>query len=301
MEENYELATYRGEPLYNSDVLLGIQVYSFGDIVEQLKYHHGENEIKSREIRLSIQDEEAFVQAKEEIAQKFAASYLHEKHENIHSKISVSELKESALKKVVEEEIIERIFETHSKEAYIPAFIRETEEKAGGTARGNAYHKVMELTAYRKIKGEEQLKQELETVIKNGKMTKEQVGLLSISKLMTFFESPLAERMQKAEEQGKLYREQPFLRGMDVSEVYHKPYQEKETILIQGIIDAFFEEEDGIVLVDYKTDRVNSGQELVERYHTQIVQYAQALESLKKRKVKEKILYSFHLGEIVCI
>ena len=48
--------------------------------------------------------------------------------------------------------------------------------------------------------------------------------------------------MQEAYVEGRLYREQPFLRGMDVSEVYKKPYQEKETILIQGIIDAFFED-----------------------------------------------------------
>ncbi len=301
MEEAYELSVYSGAPLYNDDVLLGVQVYSFGDIVEKLKYHHVENEVKSKEIILSMQDEEIFAKEKEEISQKFAAGYRHEKHENIHSKISVSELKESALKKNVEEEAIERIFETHSREPYIPSFIRKTEERIGGTKRGNAYHKVMELTAGKKIEGEEELRKVLENVVKNGKMMKEQLELLSFSKLMTFFESPLAERMKQAEERGELYREQPFLMGKDVSEVYNKSYQEKEIVLVQGIIDAFFEEEDGIVLVDYKTDRVASGEELVLRYKEQIVQYAQALEALKNRKVKEKILYSFHLGEIVCV
>lgn len=301
MEESYELSVYKGKALYNDDVLLGVQIYSFADIVEKLKYRHMENEIKSKEIILSRQNEGDFAKEKEEISQKFALGYQHEKHENIHSKISVSELKESAIKKNVEEEAIERIFETHSREPYIPSFIRKTEEGIGGTERGNAYHKVMELTAGKKIVGEKELKQVLEEIVQSGKMTEEQVKLLAIPKLMKFFTSPLAERMQKAQEHGELYREQPFLMGKDVSEIYNKSYQEKETVLIQGIIDAFFEEEDGIVLVDYKTDRVDHGEELVLRYKEQIVQYAQALEALKHRKVKEKILYSFHLSEIVCI
>ena len=83
----------------------------------------------------------------------------------------------------------------------------------------------------------------------------------------------------------------------DVSDIYpEKGYKEKESILVQGIIDAFFEEEDGLVLVDYKTDRIKNAEELAQRYQEQIVQYAYALESLKQRKVKEIILYSFHLG-----
>ena len=301
MEEQYELAIYRGTDLYQNDVSMKMKVYGFGDIVEQVKFRHGEQQIKSREVMLSIRDKETFLREKEEIAQKFAEFYQHEKHENIRSKISVSELKESALKKDIEEEEMERIFETHSKEAYVPAFIRDVEDKKGGTDRGNAYHKVMELTAHRKITSEEELQQALEEIMESGKMLKEQVGLLDVSKLMKFFASPLSQRMQEAYVEGRLYREQPFLRGMDVSEVYKKPYQEKETILIQGIIDAFFEEDDGIVLVDYKTDRIKTGEELIQRYREQIVQYAQAIEALKHKKVKEKILYSFHLNEIVCV
>ena len=66
---------------------------------------------------------------------------------------------------------------------------------------------------------------------------------------------------------------------------------------MQGIIDVYFEEEDGLVVLDYKTDRVRSAGELSEKYHAKLDYYAQALTQLTGRAVKEKIIYSFTLGE----
>ena len=159
----------------------------------------------------------------------------------------------------------------------------------------------MELTAHRNVESEVELKEIIETLVQEGKISRQYADLLYLPKLMTFFQSDLSKRMQKAYENGKLYREQSFLIGLDVSEVYKKDYKEKETVLIQGIIDAFFEEDEEIVLVDYKTDRIQAPEELKKRYEVQIVQYAQALEQLKQRKVKEKALFSFHLGKKVLL
>ena len=88
--------------------------------------------------------------------------------------------------------------------------------------------------------------------------------------------------------------------GLDAEEVY--PEEGKgETILIQGIIDVFFEEDGELVLLDYKTDRVHSARQLLERYQSQLDYYARALEQLLQKKVKEKIIYSFTLNkEIKC-
>ena len=72
-------------------------------------------------------------------------------------------------------------------------------------------------------------------------------------------------------------------------------------ILIQGIIDVFFEEPDGIVLLDYKTDRVKSSRELAGRYHAQLELYQEAIERSTGKKVKERLLYSFCLGEVVSV
>ena len=77
--------------------------------------------------------------------------------------------------------------------------------------------------------------------------------------------------------------------------------RKEETILIQGIIDVWFEEEDGIVLLDYKTDRVRNASQLKELYHAQLDYYAQALEQLLEKPVKEKIIYSFALKEEIIL
>ena len=83
---------------------------------------------------------------------------------------------------------------------------------------------------------------------------------------------------------------------MDASEIYPED-RSGEKILVQGIIDVFFEEADGLVVLDYKTDKVRSGQELKEKYHAQLDYYARALEQLLEKPVKEKVIYSFTLQE----
>lgn len=72
-----------------------------------------------------------------------------------------------------------------------------------------------------------------------------------------------------------------------------------EKVILQGIIDAFIMEEDGIILVDYKTDRVKDGEELRNRYQKQIDLYSEALEQILGKKVRRRVLYSFSLGEEV--
>ena len=74
---------------------------------------------------------------------------------------------------------------------------------------------------------------------------------------------------------------------------------ELETILVQGIIDVYFEEDGELVVLDYKTDRVSHESELSERYHAQLDYYAKALEQLTGKKVKEKLIYSFSLQRTI--
>ena len=87
---------------------------------------------------------------------------------------------------------------------------------------------------------------------------------------------------------------------MDAKELYPEE-EDGELILIQGIIDAYFEEPDGLVVLDYKTDKVNNGKELAEKYQEQLRYYAKALEQMSGKKVKEKIIYSFTLREEIYI
>ena len=88
--------------------------------------------------------------------------------------------------------------------------------------------------------------------------------------------------------------------SIDASE-RNPAWNQGEQILVQGIIDAFWEEADGLVLVDYKTDHVKEGQELIDRYQRQMHYYSQALERAYGKKVKECCLCSFALGKAVAV
>ena len=109
-------------------------------------------------------------------------------------------------------------------------------------------------------------------------------------------------RMRNAFLNETLKREQPFVMSVPASEA-DPSYPEDETILVQGIIDAWFPEGDEIVLVDYKTDRVRRGQEqkLIDLYHVQLEDYARALERMTGKRVKEKIIYSFTLQKEILL
>ena len=106
--------------------------------------------------------------------------------------------------------------------------------------------------------------------------------------------------MAQAQRKGQLFREQQFVLELPAGEVNPK-WSMEEQILVQGIIDAYFIEDEEIVLVDYKTDRVRKGEEqhLIDLYHTQLEDYAQALERMLQKKVKETCIYSFTLGKMI--
>lgn len=113
--------------------------------------------------------------------------------------------------------------------------------------------------------------------------------------IMEFLNTNVGKRMQNAARGQKHFTcEQPFVLGVDAKEFY--PDQKKgEMVLIQGIIDAYFEEDGEIIVLDYKTDRVQTEAELKDRYQEQLRLYTKALEQIIRKKVKEQIIYSFTL------
>jgi ATP-dependent helicase/nuclease subunit A len=100
----------------------------------------------------------------------------------------------------------------------------------------------------------------------------------------------------QAEQTGALCKEQPFVIARPANEI-SEAYTGNKDVLIQGIIDVYFEEDDEIIVLDYKTDHVKSSEELVLRYKKQLELYAEALEQTTGKKVKERVIYSFCLGK----
>ena len=131
-------------------------------------------------------------------------------------------------------------------------------------------------------------------------LSPEEYGLLNQEKLQKFLDSPLGQLFAKAYKENTLYREQHFMQEVEYEKLFPEDEGDNiEKVILQGIIDAFLMEEDGIILVDYKTDRVKDGEELRNRYQKQIDLYSEALEQILGKKVRRRVLYSFSLGEEV--
>lgn len=244
-----------------------------------------------------------------DLQEKFAYQYPHEILSRMYTKTSVSELKLEAMKEEGEE--LHSIFETERPPVpYLPGFLRE-EQEAGGTSRGSAYHKVLELLDYREyeLKGEEgekpekaqkrlaeKVKQDMEGFVQSGRLTREYMELVRPDKIAAFVFSIYGQKMCRAAKAGRLYKERPFVIGISAERV-NPQFPKEEIVLIQGIIDVYFEEDGELVVLDYKTDRVEAMVELLRRYETQLNYYGEALCSLLKKRVKERVIYSFSLEE----
>ena len=146
----------------------------------------------------------------------------------------------------------------------------------------------------------DKLEELLNQMTETGALSREFRAAVNPDKIARFLESDLAARMAGAAVKKKLHKEQPFVLGLPAS-MLNPGFPQEETVLIQGIIDVYLEEEDGLVVADYKTDSVTHAQELVNRYQVQLDYYALALEQLTGRRVKEKIIYSFALAEEVVL
>ena len=249
------------------------------------------------------------------LRERFAYQYPHPGLQKLYTKTTVSELKIAAMAE--KDEAAFHTFEEKEVVPYIPGFRRE-QEKVSGAVRGNAFHRTMELLdftylftesglftgcpnnyeEYRRGLDKNRLQNRLEEFLQREtislRLTEEYAKAVSLPKILNFLEQELAYRMWRAQEQGLLYREQPFVLGID-AKCLDPDLPEGEKVLIQGIIDVFFIEDGEIVLLDYKTDVIDSLEALWNRYNVQIQYYEEALTKLMQMPVKERILYSFYL------
>ncbi len=240
---------------------------------------------------------EQMQEACKDLTQKFAFRYPYENLEGLYTKTSVSELKRAAM----EDAGMHPAFETDDKEeAYIPAFMQE-EKVQSGTQYGSAMHRFLELLDFAKYAAVSvttgELESDLEAFGQAERILPEYADVISVPKIAAFLQSDAAERMMRAASEGKLRKEQPFVLSLPACRL-NGQFPDEEQVLIQGIIDVYWEEEDGIVILDYKTDRVKTMEELYQRYAAQLDYYEEAVTRITGRPVKEKILYSFALQEV---
>lgn len=274
-----------------------------------------------------------------QLKQRFLQRYPYQVDVLRKNKYSVSELKHRAMRERFEAEQEETVpaFLEEPVTPTIPLFIQreesvEQETPNRGALRGTAVHRVMECYDFA---SEKSVHEQMEAMEKEEKITADMRALVKEQIVADFVSSETGRRMALAQRGGALYRERPFVMGFTEEELENYGFgvgaqmieneaqtenaqqeimsenvsqenhmHEEDLTLIQGIIDVFWIEDDGITVLDYKTDRVDTAQELIDRYATQLKLYADALERVfatRKLKVKEILIYSFRLVKLISI
>lgn len=234
------------------------------------------------------------------LCERLQKPYAHENLAGLFVKTTVSELKKEGMQEEAAEGLT--LFPEEEVVPYLPQFVREQEETVSGTTRGSAYHRLLEIFPFERQ--ETWTAAKIRTVIEECKadrrLSEEYAAAINVYKIRAFLQTPLAARMAKAAKSNRLHREQPFVLGLSANRL-NTDFPEDETVLIQGIIDVYLEEEDGIVLADYKTDLVKDPKELILRYRVQLDYYEEALVRLTGKCVKEKLIYSFGLEQEITL
>lgn len=177
---------------------------------------------------------------------------------------------------------------------------RFVQQKTGptGSEYGTLVHSVLQYIDYRGSLDEVSLNQQLDMMVQLEKILPKQRSWLNTAMLRNFFSSELGQRMRRS---AQVWREMPFSMLLRAQDFYPEVGDSEETIFVQGVIDVLFEEDDGLVLLDYKTDGGSDSSELAEKYRMQINIYASAVSQIMNRPVKEKYLYFFRLGQAVAV
>lgn len=217
--------------------------------------------------------------------------YAYENGMDIPGAMSVSELKKQGQHQESGE--VEELYREPAVVPLLPKF-RSSERAKIGAAVGTLYHKFLEHLDYERTENLEQLKEQLEQMVERQRFLKEDAQVIQLSRIQRFLSSSIGQRMKAAAARGELYREKTFVIGIPANRI-RPEWDEKETVMVQGIIDAYFYENGKIILVDYKTDRIPEGGEaaLMEKYRIQLQCYADALEQLTGIPVTEQYLYLF--------
>ena len=228
-----------------------------------------------------------------EIERRLGWEYPYAELARVQAKFSVTELKRRFDPQLSEER--------GDPPGYLPRMVKkpmflEGTKGLGAAEKGTVMHFVMQHLDFRNP----DLERQIEDMVSKDLLTRTQADSIDTDKIRKFLDSELGMRVLSC---GSINREVPFNIEIPCRELYPGIREDlgHETILLQGVIDLFFEEPDGLVLIDYKTDQVppGSGETIRERYSSQIGYYAKALETLTGKKVKERYIYLFSTGEVI--
>jgi len=232
------------------------------------------------------------------------ADYLYDDLYRTDATVSVSRLKQEHMQKALTESAPDtRDILTVRKEPYDAAGLTippEEHERIAGAARGTLYHSVLEW-----LDPHEEIEPQLDRWEKEGLISLEEKDTINPNRIRGFLFSSLGQRFVRAFDEGRAYREKQFIIGVPVQEVFPdrtvRDGAETELVMIQGIIDMYFEEDGGIILVDYKTDRVYDPDVLARMYREQLLLYRRAVGMFSHLPVREMWIWSLTMDRAILI
>ncbi len=266
-----------------------------------------EMKTKTADQNVSDKNSKRTMTEEEQLQKKFGWQYEEQWMSRMPVRLSVSQIKQRQMEEELAEETNDQLVAL--PEEALPENEQQKKE-VGGADRGTAFHAAMAQADWRSFENRMKLEAELQRLLAEGKITVEEEKLVSRNWLLSVGRSNLYRRMMAAE---KIYKEKPFMMSLPLSELTQltgETWQTEflteeirssgEEIMIQGMMDCYFMENDSWVLVDYKTDWELDAQRL-EGYSLQLKLYAAALERATGVKVQERILYDVRRGkEILC-
>lgn len=227
---------------------------------------------------------------KEEIDRKLRFKYPFINSINVPTKLSVTDLK------VLKKEDIERVKYRIPVLRKIPQFKEEDSEFTKAEI-GSIVHFVMQHLNLNANLSNENINKQIGEMVTKKLMTEKEAASVNINMLCEFFETEIGKRMRASH---KVKREVPFVIKKNANEIINS-LNENDVILIQGIIDCYFYEEDEVVIIDYKTDEIidDNLEPIIQEYSPQILSYKEAVEKITGKNVKECYLYLFDIGKAV--
>ena len=278
---------------------------------EFIEYQRIKEEIKTNEI-ISEEDDIEVKQemrtVKEFLEDRFNKEYVYKNVLNKPSSITVSEIK-----KMIQEEDEEK-HQKYYKENFVlitPSFIHQGEEKVGfnSAEKGTIFHLAMQLLDFSKfdtediLKIREEIKLQINSFVEKNIMSLDEAETININWIVKFIQSDIFKEIYIANKSEKLFKEKAIDYNIKLKNLFRdENISEDEKIMVVGIIDLFFENENGeIILLDYKTDYVTKEnlEEVKARYKVQLDLYKSAIEDISGKKVTKKGLYLFGINEFV--
>lgn len=287
------------------EIRLRVEVYDYEKlVVSHIKSALEKQNDKEQELQEWIQMPSLM---KEQLQEQIAWLYPQEKYVNQKAKRSVTEIKRIY---EVDDDNVEKMSQSslsseRNLSVTIPRFMEEN-RPLDAAQKGTWVHKIMELFDFAKSMSQQQIEDWLYALREDGRIPQETTSFMKAEMIATLLETPLGKRMKKSAEGGNLFKEKQFITGVPVKRILQQEsrrekekFNDDKLVVVQGIIDAYFCEDNEIVLIDYKTDSIKQGQEdiLEKRYKTQMLYYKDTLEQLTGLKVKQTYIYSFALGK----